>query len=128
MVLFRKGQTETVVLTLSERQTITDANYLFVFTSRSTNEVVKFVIVNSSDESTDKTRYNQFDIVVNTYFADYLEGWWSYAVFEQASTTNTDPTLAEGLLEKGLMFLREVSSDRTFNTFNNATTFKQYGS
>jgi hypothetical protein len=90
--------------------------------------VVKFVIVNSSDESTDKTRYNQFDIVVNTYFADYLEGWWSYAVFEQASTTNTDPTLAEGLLEKGLMFLREVSSDRTFNTFNNATTFKQYGS
>ena len=125
MIKITKGNTETLYLTLSEKQTITDANYLFVFTSRTTNEKVKFVIVNSSDLSVYKDRYNEFDLVVNTYFETKEEGWYKYKVYEQASTTNVDESLTGAALETGLMFLSD-GEEVTFTTHSNTTIFKVY--
>lgn len=110
MLRLTKGSTVNIICTLTEKQTITDANYLFVFTSRATNNVVKFVLVNTSDVSTNKTRWNEFAVVVNTYFLNEAEGWWDYDVYEQASTTNTDLSLTGGKLESGLMFLDDNSA------------------
>lgn len=125
MIKLTKGNTETLYLTLSEKQTITDANYLFVFTSRTTNEKVKFVIVNSSDLSVFKDRYNEFDVVVNTYFLTKEEGWYKYKVYEQASSTNVDEALTGAVLETGLMFLSD-GNEVTFTTHSNTTIFKVY--
>jgi|SanBayMetagenome_1026888.scaffolds.fasta_scaffold91183_1 hypothetical protein len=125
MLKFTKGTTATIYVTLKEKQTILDANFLFVFQSRSTNEKVKFVLVNSADQSLYKDRFNEFDIVVNTYFSSKEEGWYTYKVYEQMSVSNIDEDLAGGIVETGLMYLLDTDSVST-TTYNNNTTFKVY--
>jgi hypothetical protein len=124
MILLTKATTGTLILTLAEKQTITDANFLFVFTSHITNEVISFVLVSSADVSTNKERWNEFTIVVNTYFGNYGEGWYTYSVYEQESAVDTDPTgLTE--VESGLMFLSD-GSEPTTTQYDNSVTFKTY--
>ena len=125
MLRFTKGNTETVYLTLTEKQTITSPNYLFIFDSRITNEKIKFVILGNADQSNFKERYNKFYIVVNSYFATKDEGWYKYTVREQASTTNTDESASGAIVETGLMFLSD-GEDVTTTKYNNSTTYKVY--
>lgn len=124
MIRLTKGTTGTIICTLAEKQTIVDANFLFVFTSRLTNEQIKFVLVSAADLSTNKTRWNEFSVVVNDYFGDYGEGWYNYDVYEQESSSNTDPTGLD-LVESGVMFLSDGSSV-TSTEFDNGTTFTMY--
>jgi hypothetical protein len=125
MIKFTKGNTDTVYLTLKEKQTILDANFLCVFQSRTTNEKVKFVLVNSADQSLYKDRYNEFDIVVNTYFATKEEGWYKYTIYEQASPSNLNESNAGAIVETGLMFLSD-GQDVTTTKYDNPTTYKVY--
>lgn len=124
MIRLTKGATSTIICTLAEKQTITDANFLFVFTSRMTNEQVKFVLVSAADVSTNKTRWNEFAIVTNTYFLNYAEGWYNYEVYEQESTINTDPT-GLTLVEAGEMFLTD-GQEVTTTEYDNDVTFTMY--
>ena len=125
MIKLTKGNTETLILTLKEKQTILDANFLMVFQSRTTNDKVKFVLVNSADQSLYQDRYNQFSLVVNTYFANVEEGWYTYKVYEQASTSNTNEANAGAVVETGLMFLSD-GQDVTTTKYNNPTSYKVY--
>jgi len=120
MILLTKGTTGTIILTLAEKQLLTDPNFLFIFTSHLTNEVISFVLVSASDVSTNKERWNEFSVLVNTYFGNYSEGWYTYQVYEQASSSNTDPT---GLneVESGLMFLSD-GSEPTITQYDNSVT------
>jgi len=125
MIKFTKGNTDTIYLTLKEKQTILDANFLCVFKSRITNEKVKFVLVNSADQSLYQDRYNEFDVVVNTYFANYEEGWFTYTIYEQASLSNLIEASAGAVVETGLMFLSD-GQDVTTTKYDNPTTYKVY--
>lgn len=125
MIKLTKGTNATIYVTLKEKQTILDANFLFVFESRSTNEKVKFVLVNSADQSLYQDRYNQFTFTVNTYFANEEEGWFKYTVYEQASPSNTNEANAGAIVETGLMFLSD-GQDVTTTKYNNPTTYKIY--
>jgi hypothetical protein len=109
---------------LTEKQTILDANYLFVFKNRSTNDVVSFVLVNGADISTNRERWNEFEVVVNNYFENENEGWYAYDVYEQESTTNTNTT---GLnkIESGLMFLDDNTSVN-YTQYSQNVNFKMY--
>ena len=124
MLKFVKGTTSVMICTLAEKQTIENANYLMVFTSRATNDQVKFVVTNNFDQSTNKDRWNEFNIVVNTYFANYGESWWKYEIYEQTSTTNTNPA-GLGLLETGLMFLDD-NTNMSFTQYSQDVKFKIY--
>lgn len=84
-------------------------NYLFVFTGCSTKTQVKFVKVNADDTSLYKERYNKFSFNVNQLFGTEKIQEYIYEVFEQASSTNTDPT-GLNMLETGLMQLKPASS------------------
>jgi hypothetical protein len=110
MIYLTKGSTSQIILTLKEKQTLSAPNYLFVFTHRGSNIEVKFVILNAADTSSFKDRFNQFSIVTNTYFGTQDSGEWEYQIYEQTSTTNTNPTLATGLVETGIMRLNESTS------------------
>ena len=125
MIKLTKGNTENLILTLKEKQTILDANFLMVFQSRTTNDKVKFVIVNSADQSLYQDRYNQFSLVVNTYFANVEEGWYTYKVYEQASSSNTNEANAGAVVETGLMFLSD-GQDVITTKYNNPTSYKVY--
>jgi hypothetical protein len=104
-----KGTTANVILTLTEKQLISAPNYLFVFTNRTTNYDVKFILVNAKDLSLYKERFNKFSIKVDSYFSNKLNGQWSYSVYEQTSSQNTDVT-GLNLLESGVMILSEAET------------------
>jgi hypothetical protein len=120
MIHLTKGQTNTIIMTLTEKQLLINPNYLFVFTNRSSNNVIKFVVLNASDLSLFKDRYNEFSIVTNTNFSSALEGQYTYEVYEQASSSNTNIT---GLnkLETGIMWLS--GSTMTYNQYNTTDTY-----
>jgi hypothetical protein len=92
MILLTKGTTVKFYVTLSDKQTLTNPNYLFYFRNRMTKEVVAFVQPYNSDISSYKYRVSRFDLVVNTYFTGATEGIWDFSIYEQASGTNVDPT------------------------------------
>jgi hypothetical protein len=104
-----KGTTANVILTLTEKQLISAPNYLFVFTNRTTNYDVKFILVNAKDLSLYKERFNKFSIKVDSYFSNKLNGQWDYSVYEQTSSQNTDVT-GLNLLESGVMILSEAET------------------
>jgi hypothetical protein len=120
MIHLTKGQTNTIIMTLTEKQLLITPNYLFVFTNRSSNNIIKFVVLNTSDLSLYKDRYNEFTIVTNTSFSTALEGQYTYEVYEQASTSNLNPT---GLnkLETGIMWLS--GSTLTYNQYTTTDTY-----
>ena len=120
MIHLTKSETNTIVMTLTEKQLLTNPNYLFVFTNRSSNNVIKFVVLNASDVSLYKDRYNEFNIVTNTNFASALEGQYTYEVYEQVSSSNLNIT---GLnkLETGIMWLS--GSTLSYNQFTTTDTY-----
>ena len=120
MIHLTKGETNIIVMTLTEKKLLTNPNYLFVFTNRSSNCEIKFIQLYATDTSLYKDRYNEFSIVTNTSFKNQLEGQYTYEVYEQASTTNLDIT---GLnkLETGIMWLS--GSTLTYNTYTTTDTY-----
>jgi hypothetical protein len=124
MIHLTKGETNTIVLTLTEKQLLTNPNYLFVFTNRSSNEVISFVKLNATDTSLYKDRFNEFSIVTNTYFNTALNGQYTYEIYEQVSTSNINPT---GLnkLETGIMWLLGTTMSYTEYTTTDTYTIRQ---
>jgi len=124
MIHLTKGETNTIVLTLTEKQLLTNPNYLFVFTNRSSNEVISFVKLNATDTSLYKDRFNEFSIVTNTYFNTALNGQYTYEIYEQVSTSNTNPS---GLnkLETGIMWLLGTTMSYTEYTTTDTYTIRQ---
>jgi hypothetical protein len=121
MIQLTKGQTQYIYLTLTEKQLLSNPNYLFIFTNRSSNIEVKFVLLNAADVSQYKDRYNKFSIVTNTYFGSSLNGQWTYDVYEQVSTSNTNPA---GLnqLESGIMMLNQAAT--VYTEYATTDTYK----
>jgi hypothetical protein len=126
MITIKKGNTETIVLTLTEKQTLVNPNYLFVFKSRMPEQIVSFVLLNAADTSLYKYRYNQFSIVVNNYFSNSPQGEWRYYIYEQASATNRDETKTGVLLEEGIMRLNEAEAF-SYVSYNVETEFITHG-
>ena len=109
MMLLTISATQSVYLTLKEKQTLATPNYLFVFTQRTTNDVIAFVKLNNTDISAHKERYNEFSLVTNSHFT--LEGEYHYAIYEQTSTSNVNPSLATTLLETGIARVNPASAN-----------------
>jgi hypothetical protein len=121
MIRLTKGATQNIILTLTEKQLLTNPNYLFVFTNRSANTEVKFVRLNNTDISQYKDRYNEFSIVTNTNFATALNGQYDYDIYEQTSTSNLNPA-GLNLLESGIMEL--VGTPFNFTEYTTTDTYK----
>jgi len=121
MIRLTKGQTQNIILTLTEKQLLTNPNYLFVFTNRSANTEVKFVKLNNTDISQYKDRYNEFSVVTNTNFSTALNGQYNYDIYEQTSTSNVNPA-GLNLLESGIMEL--VGTPFNFTEYTTTDTYK----
>jgi len=124
MIHLIKGQVNKIILTLSEKATLTSPNWLFYFKSRNTNETVAFVILNNVDLSTHQERFNAFNITVSSYFANALQGEWTYEIYEQASTTNLLPSNATSMVEKGQASLNNASQFNFTTYSNQINTYK----
>jgi hypothetical protein len=126
MLQFRQDDTAAeMILTLTEFVTLATPYYLFVFTHVETKNVVAFVKSEADDESDYPQRYNQFTIDAADAFEDQPTGEWHYKVYEQESSTNTDPDLAGGLLEDGKLTL-DRAIDFAYDQYNSTTSYKAY--
>lgn len=124
MLLYTIGTNTDTLVTLTESTTLVAPYYLFVFTNVSTKVEYK-VIVNSADDlSSYPERFNLFSIDVSTLFATAQAGQYSYEVYEQASSTNTNIT---GLnqVECGKMKLLP-STELNKQGYEPQTTYKGY--
>ena len=126
MILINKNTTNKVILTLSEKTTLTNAKYLFEITNDMSNAVKCFI---ASDISTNKVRYNEFDFIenvtenlLNGTFSLLLSGFYKYNVYEQVSTTNLNPLLALNLIDKGKLNVVSQLSDYPVYTGNENNT------
>lgn len=125
MILLTLGQTaEKITVTLNEKRTIDTGYYLFVFTHILTRDVINVIYSFLDDDSNFQDRYNEFDINTNTVFLNKPVGIWLYNVYEQASSSNTDP---DGLteVEQGIMTLKPGSAF-SFTSYNEPSSYKAY--
>jgi len=125
MVRLTLGETEQyIVLTLTEKRTLGEGYYLFVFTNGTTQDTVTKILAFTDDVSSYPNRYNKFLIETNTLFGTYLPGQWSYQVYQQEGNSNVDPTgLVE--LERGLLEVLPAT-EYTIDKYELATTYKAY--
>jgi hypothetical protein len=124
MITINKGEINKVVLTLSERTTIVDATYLFTFINDQSDVIKSFI---AEDISLNKIRYNQFAIeenavedLVNGVVSLEQEGSWTYAIREQASTTNLVVANSGAIVEIGIV--KVFDSSAAIPTFTQQTT------
>ena len=95
MIVINKNATTNFVATLYELSQLTNPNYLFEFESDQT-KVKYYTII--SDISTNKPRYNEFNFIegsndpTNGSLVLGSAGFYNYKVYEQASSSNLDPT------------------------------------
>lgn len=126
MLQFTQSDTEAVlIVTLTEKVSITDPYYLFVFTHILTKQKVKFIRAEGADGSSFPGRYNSFIIDPSVTFLDRPVGQWNYIVYEQASSTNTDEDSTGGVLEYGKMILNR-ETDFEFTKYNEVTSYTTY--
>ena len=99
MLQVNKDETKNWYLTLTEKTTIANPTYLFSLTHRLTNVAYNFIL---ADTSSYTTRYNKFDITEGTTVT-LDAGEYEYEIYAQTSPTNLDPTLANELVEEGIV-------------------------
>lgn len=122
MITLTKGQTQTVRFTGTEKALLTNPYFLFVFTHRVTNEIVKFVATNISTTQ----RVDSFSLAVNSRFADGDCGFWKYEVYEQTSSSSTD-TAGKNKVEEGYMVLSPATEFTPTKYTEQTNTFITYG-
>lgn len=123
---FKLNDTEVALfMTLTEKVTLSSPNYLFVFTHTVTQDQVKFIRLNTADESLYQGRYNKFTINPSVLFSGKQPGFWNYKVYEQESEVNEDPEDAGEILETGMLRLNRAE-EFEFTNYNSSTTFKTY--
>lgn len=118
MILINKDSTSTLTLTLTEKCYLSNPYFLFSFFNSVTQETKNFLLTDTS-QYTD--RYNRFSFIEPTT-ADLIEGYWDYTVYEQASASNTDPTLAYGIVEIGKVKVVGTTPSATTYTGNDNTS------
>lgn len=123
--LTQGAASEVILVTLKEKQTLTTPYFLFIFTNVSTKEQVTKIFAPADDTSPYPTRYNKFTVATVTLFANKQPGFWNYEAYEQASNSNTDPTLATTLVECGKLYLQS-ETEFEFEEYDEDQTFKEY--
>lgn len=122
MILINKNSTNEVVLTLSEKTTLTNVKYLFEVIDDQSNDKYYFIL---SDTSPNKERYSLLTIIEGTTVTFTNIGFYKYNIYEQTSTTNLDPT-GLNLVENGK--LKVVDTSLAIDEYSgNQTTYKVYG-
>lgn len=124
MITINRGETNTVILTLSEKTTIESATYLFEFINDQSKKKKYFIAV---DISPNPIRYNRFDIIEddtedleNGVVSLTQKDYWKYTIREQASSTNLDPDLSGGIVKIGKVLILDSSDEiPTFTTEQN---------
>jgi hypothetical protein len=121
MLIIRKNQTNNLIATASMNRTLSNPYYLFSFQHIASKERVSFIPeVLTSNCRYDKFRFiegytNNFSNVPPIVNFPYL-GQYYYSIYEQTSSTNTNPALSYNKVEAGRANVI-VGNDNTLDCF-----------
>lgn len=124
MLLYTIGEQNDTLVTLTELTTLTNPYYLFVFTNVTTKEQLYINVNSASDSSAYPERINVFSFNTITLFQNSKAGQYSYEVYEQLSSTNTNPA-GLNLVECGKMKLLPAAN-LIKEGYEPTTTYKGY--
>ncbi len=120
-------------MTLTEKSTLSNPNYLMKLINDTTREKKIFLL--AADQSSYTYRYNKFTLTeVNNSGSEILTsgtvmlkptGFWTYEVYEQNSSTNLTVENAIGLVERGKA--KVVGTDIIYKEHQTPTSYKAYG-
>jgi uncharacterized membrane protein len=108
MLLIKKGQTNTLSVSVSLNATISNPYYLFSFTNILSKEKVNFVPNNITNGTED--RYDEFEFIegtpvnltASTPTVNFIyEGQYWCEIYQQSGSTNTNPSLSSGMIWDG---------------------------
>ena len=122
MILIRKGETNKIVVTLSELTTIAPPYYLFRVVDDIDKTEYAFVL---EDISIYGQRYNEFELIEGETVEFENLGFYHYYIYEQDNNTNLDYTLAGGLVELGKLKVVGATTNPT-QSFNATDEYKSF--
>jgi hypothetical protein len=127
MMILYKTQVNEVIVTVTERVTLSSPVFLFSFESDATNDITTCLAQNISNTT---ERSDEF-LIEEKASPDNLvgeielpAGTYTYRIYEQTSTTNLDPESATSLLEEGQC--RVIGEEETDTEYSNNTTNTVY--
>lgn len=121
MINLTKGLTQTIYFTGTEKATISNPFFLFVFIHRVTLDVVKLMATNQSITG----RYDSFAFTVNNFFNLKEEGFYSYTIHQKVSSG--DLTVAGLIVEEGFMYLNPATPFEPTEYEEQNNNFVTYG-
>jgi hypothetical protein len=135
MIFLKQNTSNDVILTLQEKSLLWQnsgitPNYLFVFSSDTTNKTLNFCPTNISSSSS-STRYDEFTIIESGTTYQNLTGncvvnlnpayFWTYTIFEQISPYNLLINNTIGPVETGKVMISGYTSEQQAFTYYNNT-------
>lgn len=121
MLRIQKQSISNLIVTVTELTTISPVYYLFEF-EHEQSFLKYYCILPNISSSTERFDEFQLEDGVDVTF-DY-DGYYTYRIYQQASSTNLDPILADGLVEEGRAHVYVVDSPS--NEYNENITFNIY--
>jgi hypothetical protein len=120
MILITKAQSNIMLVTVTEKVTITNPFYLIHFKDMVTSYETSFLITNTSQHT---ERYDEFTFTEGSTSAKTLNiGEYVYTIYAQTSNSNTNINNADEEVERGIAVVRKAENVFTSNTIN--TTYK----
>lgn len=101
IVVENNGNAKYLTFTLTEKQTVNSTSFIFEFIHTTTKQLISFVINATDDVSTNKNRYNEFEL--GTRFNDATTGQYKYVV--KCGSTND-------ILEQGSCVVAGIEVER----------------
>ncbi len=107
MLRIERYQTSTLIVTVTELKTLAVPYWLFEFEEEQSFEKVYCILPNISPST---QRYDEFEITDGVDVTFPYTGFYTYRIYQQTSSTNLDPELADGLCEEGRAHVWEDDS------------------
>lgn len=115
MLTLTQGQTaDRIIVTLNEKKTQSNPTYVFTATHVTTKQVISFDL--STDLSSQKQRYNEFEIDTSVKFLNKPTGQYQYRITQKSGGLEVEV----GKLEIN------PSSDFSFTGYEPSTSYNGY--
>ena len=123
MLKVTKQDSEYWYVTFTEKVTIANPYFLFSMKCRQTDAVKNFIL---TDVSTQTERYNKFLFDEGVTDAKTLEvGEHEYRIYAQISSNNLNPSLADELVETGILKVIPLLNNELFYQVSWARKYTQ---
>jgi hypothetical protein len=121
MLKILKDSTSILIVTVTELTTVSPVYYLFEF-EHEQSFLKYYCILDNISLATE--RYDEFELVDGVDLNFDYDGYYTYRIYQQISSTNLDPILSDGLVEEGRAHVYVIDSPS--NEYNENITFNIY--